>query len=270
MIFPTGDDTLPRSVPMVTIILVVGNVLVHIYMMLQMPSVPLTVSPDAASSLADMQAAWEQFRQFIEQYCVIPARYFSGQYGVVELAVPLFTSMFLHGDLIHLIGNMVFLWAFGNSVEDRMGPGRFLLFYLLCGLVASFAHIMVSSGSEAPALGASGAIAGILGGYILLFPEAKVNVAVRIPFTFFFGQVQISAMILLGCWFLLQLFYGLLSFAWDSDQSGGVAWWAHLYGFVAGLALVHLFKRKHKQPKKPDLWPMLYKQKDYPRRYYEE
>ena len=148
----------------------------------------------------------------------------------------LVTSMFLHGSWMHLIGNMWFLWIFGNNVEDSMGHGRFVLFYLLCGLVADFAHVASNPASPIPTVGASGAISGILGAYFLLYPRAKVKTLI---FLLFLVTVQrVPAAIFLGLWFLLQIGSSLA----DPGASGGVAFWAHIGGFVAGLALIRFFR----------------------------
>jgi membrane associated rhomboid family serine protease len=147
----------------------------------------------------------------------------------------LLTSMFLHGSWMHLIGNMLFLWIFGNNVEDSMGHLRFLLFYLLTGLVAAGAHIVSSPASPVPTVGASGAISGIMGAYLLLYPHARVTMLIPIIFIHF---VQLPAWLMLGYWFLLQL----LSAGVQSPEGGGVAFWAHIGGFVAGLLLIVPFR----------------------------
>ena len=151
--------------------------------------------------------------------------------------VTLFTSMFLHGGIMHLGGNMLYLWIFGNNIEDVMGHGRFLAFYLLCGLVAAMAQALPDMGSTIPMIGASGAISGVLGAYLLLFPKAKVQVIIPIGF---FMMRNLPAGWLLGFWIAFQVISGLLA---DTD-GGGVAWWAHVGGFAAGMALVYLFRQR--------------------------
>jgi membrane associated rhomboid family serine protease len=148
----------------------------------------------------------------------------------------LVTSMFMHGGWGHILGNMLFLWVFGNNIEDSMGHFRFLAFYLVCGLAAAFAHIAFSPASEIPMVGASGAISGIMGAYILLYPSAKVRT--WFPPIFFF---RIRAVFFLLLWFVLQLYDGLM--APGVPEEGGVAVWAHIGGFVAGLLLIKLFDR---------------------------
>jgi membrane associated rhomboid family serine protease len=156
--------------------------------------------------------------------------------GSANLASP-FTSMFMHGGWLHFIGNMWFLWVFGDNVEDEMGPVRFALFYLLCGATAAAAQIFTAPDSLVPMVGASGAIGGVMGAYALLFPRVRVNMLIFLGF--FVTTVAVPAIFMLGYWFLLQLLSGIP--ALGSDR-GGVAFWAHVGGFVAGLLLVHLFR----------------------------
>jgi membrane associated rhomboid family serine protease len=146
------------------------------------------------------------------------------------------TSMFLHGGWMHLIGNMWFLWLFGNNVEDSMGRGRFLLFYLLCGVAAAFAQVFADPGSILPMVGASGAISGVMGAYIVLYP--RVRVYTLVPIVIIFTSVALPAWVMLGYWMLLQVLGGL------GGQEGGVAFWAHVGGFVAGIVLIKLFARR--------------------------
>ena len=157
---------------------------------------------------------------------------------LVPPVVSVFTSMFMHGGLMHLIGNMLYLWIFADNVEDSMGRVRFIIFYLLCGIAAVIAQIMPNPGSTIPMVGASGAISGVLGAYVLLFPHARVLVLV--PLGFFMRIFQLPAMAVLGFWIVLQLINSALA----DPNKGGVAWWAHIGGFAAGMALIPLFKRK--------------------------
>ncbi|MEQ8859624.1 MAG: rhomboid family intramembrane serine protease [Pseudomonadales bacterium] len=150
----------------------------------------------------------------------------------------LFSSMFMHGGWLHIIGNMWFLWVFGDNVEDEMGPLRFVAFYLLCGLTAAAAQIFTNPDSVVPMVGASGAIGGVMGAYALLFPRVRVNLLIFLGF--FVTTVAVPAVFMLGYWFLLQLIQGIP--ALDSEE-GGVAFWAHVGGFVAGIALVWVFRR---------------------------
>jgi len=145
------------------------------------------------------------------------------------------TSMFLHGGWMHIIGNLWFLWLFGNNVEDSMGRGRFLVFYLLCGVLAAFAQVIAEPSSPVPMVGASGAISGVMGAYIVLYP--RVRVYTLVPIFIILTTIALPAWVMLGYWMLLQIFGGL------SGQEGGVAFWAHIGGFVAGVVLVKLFAR---------------------------
>jgi membrane associated rhomboid family serine protease len=150
----------------------------------------------------------------------------------------LLTSMFLHGSWMHLLGNMWFLWIFGNNIEDSMGRLRFVVFYLLCGLAAAIGQVVTDPGSVIPMVGASGAISGVMGGYLLLYPN--VQVFALVPLGFFVTSVALPAWVMLGYWFLIQFVSGLVAFG---GGMGGVAFWAHVGGFVAGLVLVKLFAR---------------------------
>ena len=173
-------------------------------------------------------------------YGMVPARLFGLWHPRALQVVPawmtLVTSMFLHGGWFHLIGNMLFLWVFGNNIEDALGRGRFLFFYLCCGVVAAQTQAFSSYGSHVPMVGASGAIAGVLGAYLLLYPSANVHVFVWI--LIFFRIVNIPAWILLGLWFAMQLLSGLAR----PSGTPGVAFWAHVGGFVSGIVLVMLLR----------------------------
>jgi membrane associated rhomboid family serine protease len=149
------------------------------------------------------------------------------------------TSMFMHGGWGHLLGNMVFLWVFGNNIEDSMGHFRFVLFYLICGVAAALAHIYLSPTSPIPAVGASGAISGIMGAYVVLYPRARVQTFFP-PFFFF----HLPAFVFLGYWFFIQLSMGVMSLGPETAEQGGVAVWAHVGGFVAGLVLIRLFGKR--------------------------
>ncbi len=179
------------------------------------------------------------------EFGVIPKSVTQGlaEYQLGAVVVPLFTSMFLHGGWLHLGGNMLYLWIFGDNVEDRLGRIRYLGFYLVCGIAASVIHIMIDPTSEVPTIGASGAISGVLAGYLLLFPKARVVTV--IPIFLFLQVAELPALIVLGFWFVMQFFYGVLSLGVDSS-AGGVAWWAHIGGFLAGLVLVLPLARAQK------------------------
>ena len=206
--FPIGDDdSSRRTFPVVTYVLIALNVLFFF--------VELT-SGDA----------------FIETWAFVPTRFLANP-GADFLTI--FTSMFMHAGWLHLGGNMLYLWIFGDNVEDRFGHIKFIIFYLLCGLLATFAQLAFSLGSNVPNLGASGAIAGVLGAYILLFPKGRVRVLQ--------GQqvIQVPALIVIGLWIVLQLFSSIGSIA-STAQTGGVAYMAHVGGFIAGFVLTFLFR----------------------------
>lgn len=182
-----------------------------------------------------------QMQSFFNSYAVIPSRFLATDSLTISRLTPLFTSMFLHAGLLHIAGNMLFLFIFGDNVEDSMGHFRYFIFYILAGVLAGLAHIYTNSASAIPSLGASGAISGVLGAYILLFPAARV--ATLIFLLFFFYVIEIPAWIFLGLWFLLQVVSG----ASTVGQNGaGVAFWAHIGGFVAGFILVLFFRKKRK------------------------
>ena len=205
---PIGDDdTSRRTVPLVTYALVALNVLFFF----------------VEQSGGDA---------FIEKWAFVPARFLANPSGD---SPTILTSMFMHAGWLHLGGNMLYLWIFGDNVEDRFGHLKFTIFYLLCGLAATFAQLAFSLGSHVPNLGASGAIAGVLGAYILLFPQGRVRVLQ--------GQqvIQMPALIVIGIWIALQFFSGIGSIA-NTAQTGGVAYMAHIGGFLAGFVLTFLFR----------------------------
>lgn len=218
---PLHDDNPIQTTPLVTYVLIISCVLVFLWQV----------------SLGPQQ------ERMVYALGMIPAALFGHMQlpesiALVMPSATLITSMFLHGGWMHLIGNMLYLWIFGNNIEDAMGHIRFIIFYLLCGIAAAFAQALPDMHSQIPMIGASGAISGVLGAYLLLFPHARVLVA--IPFGFYLHTVRIKAGWVLGFWFVLQL----LSSAASTDQQGGVAFGAHIGGFIAGLLLLPLFKRR--------------------------
>jgi rhomboid family protein len=207
--FPIGDDnSTRRSIPYVTYALVAINVLVF---------------------FLELQNG----NAFIEQWAFVPAR-FSADPGANVATV--FSAMFMHGSWLHLGGNMLYLWIFGDNVEDRFGHVKYLAFYLLAGIAATFAQYFVLPESNVPNVGASGAIAGVLGAYILMFPNARVNVLLGR------SVVPMPALVVLGFWIVLQLISGVGSIATTDADVGGVAYMAHVGGFVAGFLMAFLFR----------------------------
>lgn len=189
-----------------------------------------------------------ELRAFFYQFGLVPYALFSIPYwqetGVVLGLRPVVTSMFLHGGWMHFLGNMLFLWVFGDNIEDRLGHTRFLLFYLICGFSATLFQIGILPNSQIPMIGASGAIAGVLGAYLILFPRARVLTLV--PILFLFQLIELPAVIFLGLWFLLQFFSGALSLTASYVQSGGTAWWAHIGGFIAGVVFILKYRSARK------------------------
>ncbi|SLM46691.1 putative Rhomboid serine protease [Nitrospira japonica] len=214
---PLHDDNPTDGTPVVTVALIVSCVLVFLYQ----------------SSLPG-----EPGERFVFEFGAIPAVVF-GTAQIPAVVIPpyatLVTSMFLHGGWMHLIGNMLYLWIFGNNIEDVMGHGRFIVFYLTCGILAALSHALTDPSSTVPMVGASGAISGVLGAYVLLFPRA--HVLVFIPGI---GTTRVAAGVVLGMWFATQLLSGGMS---AGSPGGGVAFFAHIGGFVAGMMLIGLFKR---------------------------
>jgi len=218
---PLRDRNPTRRTPVVNIGIIVANIIAFVFQISQGSGV----------------------ERLYFQFGVVPhdvvTSFNSYQFG--SAVIPLFTSMFLHGGWLHLGGNMLYLWIFGDNVEDRLGRFRYLVFYLMCGLAAAALHIFIEPGSEVPTVGASGAISGVLAAYLLMFPKARV--VTIIPVFLFLQVAELPALIVLGFWFVIQFFYGIISLGSGTAGAGGVAWFAHVGGFVAGLALVVPFRR---------------------------
>ena len=181
---------------------------------------------------------------FLSRYSLVPHVFVSAAVGPpyhLFRIFPIFTSMFLHGGWLHLGGNMLYLWIFGDNVEDKLGHGRYIVFYLVCGLIASAVYIFVDPTSSVPTVGASGAISGVLAAYIVMFPRARVTTL--IPIFIFLQVADLPAVVVLGLWFVLQFFNGLVSLGYQTAGMGGVAWWAHIGGFASGLVLVFPFRK---------------------------
>ncbi|HQE93226.1 MAG TPA: rhomboid family intramembrane serine protease [Anaerolineae bacterium] len=215
---PLSDNIPSRHFPTVTLGLVAANTIVFLFEVFFEP---------AADQMAQMFGA-------------TPINIMTGWTNPLTL-VTLVTAMYLHGGWAHLIGNMIYLWIFGDNVEDRMGHGRFFIFYTLCGVLSGIAQVLAMPTSSVPAIGASGAIAGVLGAYLLLFPHARVRTLV--PLIFIYTTIYLPAVLVLGGWFLVQFLNGVASLN-VNVQTGGVAWWAHIGGFVSGMILMPLFRQK--------------------------
>lgn len=220
---PLRDINPTERFPIVTLTLIVLNIAVFVY---------------------ELVLGGTGGETFIASFALIPRRLFypdAATAGTIPVAATIFTSMFLHGGFLHIAGNMLYLWIFGNNIEDAMGRIRFIVFYLLSGLCAAYAHAFMNSASLTPMIGASGAISGVLGAYLLLYPRARVVTLVM--FGFYIRTVEVPAMVVLGMWFVLQFVSALVS----SDAGGGVAWYAHVAGFVAGMLLIGPFKKRNIQ-----------------------
>lgn len=204
---PLGDDNSGRRItPLVTYVLIALNVLVFFLEL-------------------------NNGESFIQRWAFVPSRFLADPGGDF---ITLFTSMFMHAGWLHLLGNMLYLWIFGDNVEDRLGHGLFIVFYILCGLAATFAQLAFNMDSNIPNLGASGAIAGVLGAYLIMFPRGRVNVLLGRFVT------PMSALIVIGFWFLIQIFSQISAFTASSQTEGGVAYMAHIGGFIAGVILTFL------------------------------
>jgi len=211
---PLRDIIPSRTTPYITVTIIILNTLAWFYEL----SVPNDVLP-----------------AFLQVYGVVPAAFH---------ASTLVTSMFLHGSWMHVIGNMWYLWIFGDNVEDRLGHGRFIVFYLLCGIVAAFGQILMDPTSTLPTIGASGAIAGVMGAYFVLYPQSRV--LTLIPLIIFWEVIELPAIILLGFWFLMQLFSAGAIAVTASTGGGGVAFMAHVAGFITGIVAVFVLRQRQR------------------------
>lgn len=217
-----------KTTPVFTVLLILGNTAVFVYQIL--------IGPDLESFFYRFGAIpWE-----ISHFQELPGLEWTHRSPVPNI-LTLFTAMFLHSDILHLGGNMLYLWIFGDNVEALTGHVRFPVFYLTCGLAAAMTHVMLDPGSQVPMIGASGAVSGLLGAYFIRFPKARVHVLVFIPFLLI-RIVPVPAVLMLGLWFVFQVLNGLGSLG--HPATGGVAWFAHIGGFVAGMVLILFFQKK--------------------------
>ena len=211
---PLRDTQPSLSTPIVTIVIIALNVLVFLFQV----------------SLGDYER-----NHFIAAYGIVPDRL---HYSSI------LTSMFLHGGWLHLIGNMWFLWIYGDNVEDVLGHGKFAFFYLLCGIAAALVHVLLNADSRIPTIGASGAIAGVMGAYLVKFPHSKI--VTLVPIFVFLTTVEVPAVFMLIYWFAIQIFSGVGSIGYSNVSKGGVAWFAHIGGFLAGMLLIYLLGAKQR------------------------
>ena len=227
---PLRDTTPSKTAPVVTVGLIILNVIIYLNEVALGPLLP----------------------RFVHAYGLVPARFtewtaLGGAPFDPVRYLPLFTSMFWHGSVLHLAGNMLYLWIFGDNVEDRLGHARFLAFYLLAGLCAALLQIFFDPASTLPTIGASGAIAGVLGAYLVSFPRARVLTFV--PIFFLPWLIEIPAVLFLILWFLLQLLSAILDQSTQAQAMGGIAFWSHVGGFLAGIALVKLLSSPEPAPR---------------------
>jgi len=221
-VIPLRDTIRSRSTPSVTIFIIITNTLIFLYM----------ISLDSYA-----------LNDFTRQYAMTPAR--------LHLST-VFTSMFLHGGWMHLIGNMWFLWVYGDNVEDILGHGKYLLFYLMCGVIAAATQYAIAPDSRVPVLGASGAIAGVMGAYLLKFPNARI--LTLLPLIIFWTTVELPAWLILVYWFVLQFFSGVGSIGYAHASTGGVAFFAHVGGFIAGMVLISVMGTRERYSRRGDLY----------------
>jgi len=224
-VIPLHDDNPTTLRPVVTVVLIAVCIVVFLWQV----SLPERAAFAATIGYGAIPAVIFGHAQLPPELTTVPA------------LGTLLTSMFLHGGWLHLIGNMLYLWVFGNNVEDSMGHGRFIVFYGLCGIVAALAHAVQDVQSTVPMIGASGAISGVLGAYLLLYPRARILVLVWLGI--FVTTLRVPAMVVLGFWILLQFIN--LAVAAAAGDPGGVAWMAHVGGFIAGMVLLPVFKKRH-------------------------
>ena len=224
--FPLRDENPSHSVPVITRVLIVFNAAAFLYQVM------------LGASLGPFMYSWGM----VPSRITLAVRY--GEESITGPALTLLTSMFLHGGWLHLVGNMWYLWIFGDNIEDRLGRWRYLLFYLASGLVAALLHYALNPASRVPTVGASGAIAGVLGAYLVTFPRARI--VTLVPLFPFFQVMALPAVVVLGLWFVMQFFSGFLSLGFGTG--GGVAWWAHIGGFAFGLIAMRLMGGGRRRP----------------------
>jgi membrane associated rhomboid family serine protease len=252
-VFPLKDNIPTDRTPVITIALIVINVFV--YFVLQKGGI---LSGPADSGVVDYGAIPYELTH-LDQHCAVIQGGAAIGCGDIPVDQPptlltIFTAMFMHGSILHLGGNMLFLWIFGNNVEDAMGPVKYIVFYLLGGIAALLGQVLIDPNAAVPTIGASGAIAAVLGGYILLYPRARIVTVIFI--IFFFTIIELPAMIVLGLWFIQQVAFGYFDLSQPAGGGGGVAYFAHIGGFLFGLAAIKLFASRTKDYTIPPKYPV--------------
>jgi membrane associated rhomboid family serine protease len=232
---PLKDDVPSRGIPLVTIALIALNVVAYLYQL------SLELGTDAIPAHRGVLHTAEAF---VFEFGAVPCRITGAcPWDFPHPFVTIFTSMFLHGGLFHIAGNMLYLWIFGDNVEDAFGHVRFLLFYLASGVAAALTQTAMAPTSRVPMIGASGAISGVLGAYLLLFPYARI--LTLITFGFFIRFVYVPALLVLGFWIVVQLVNGLFAVGVGAETGSGIAWFAHIGGFLAGILLLFVLRPRH-------------------------
>ncbi len=216
--FPYKDDNPTRTVPFVTMAIIALNILVFMFQ--------LTAQSDSKTVLFAFGAIPHNL---ISHDSIQP----------IPAWMTLFTSMFMHGGFFHIFGNMLYLWIFGNNIEDVLGHGKFVIFYLFCGIIAALSHTITNPSSTIPMVGASGAVSGVLGAYLILYPHARIHTIIFLGF--FVQTVRIPALIVIGFWAIIQVVNGLVA---SGVNQGGVAWFAHVGGFLSGLFIILLWRKR--------------------------
>jgi len=250
LLIPVGDRLPRRTIPYVNVGIIVVNFLAFFYELTLSSHAPVGSLSQLDRWFYDWGAIPACVSDSLGLSTTVPHRDLAIVCGTNHALLGVFTSMFMHAGWLHILGNMLFLWVFGDNVEDALGHVRYLAFYLIVGLAAAATQIAFSMDSLVPGIGASGAIAGVMGAYLVMFPRARI--AVFMPLFFFLGAPYIPAAALIGIWFLMQLFTGVASLGQAAGDSG-VAWWAHVGGFLAGLLLVSLF-RAGRGPRRRYYW----------------
>ncbi len=224
---PLKDENPTQIIPIVNIFLISANISVFIYQ-------NYFVSGGSESLFFSLGCIPYEFTHFVD---IAPP-------ALIPVPLTVFTAMFMHGGWIHLLGNMLFLWVFGDNIEDLLGHAKYFFFYIVCGIAASLFHILTNIDSQIPSVGASGAIAGVLGAYVFLFPTARIKTLLIL--VIFIQVVRIPAIILLGYWILIQVLSGLAEFG--SKAGSGIAWFAHIGGFITGFIIIIIFRKRRKRP----------------------
>lgn len=237
MFFPLKDLNPTRRFPIVTLLLIAANIVVFVY--------ELSLGSELHTFVASFGAIPYEITRATDLVGPVSGTPIIHEKGPIIPYMTLVTSMFIHGGVMHILGNMLYLWIFGNNIEDILGPIKFLIFYLVTGVIAALAHVFTQPSSMIPTVGASGAVSGILGAYLVVFPRARVLTLIFLGI--FFRIMLLPAWVLLVFWFVIQALAGVLSLSRGLHSGAGVAWFAHIGGFIAGVILIRLMWRRHSE-----------------------